>query len=420
MGFPSGGSGVYQIPTGIDPTGATDSTAGLQAAFDNVSKPVYIPPGDYSVTGLTIPANATIIGFNSQSYGPAQLTGQRSRIFLAPGSASPLLTADDSVNIATNIRLRDLWLDGNLVGPDTLVFPALASNFDRFCYIERCYITNGGKSGGVAGTSDECIYIGTNVATVKFIKCVIKWQGTLGNAGQGVAVVGNNINFESCLVGSFQGANQPSGINLGSGWDNRIVNCDIFACTRGITMAGYGQVVSDCGLDHMLDCAILNYTGYSVISNNHFHSNSQGANGGNPDILVANSNTIGLVIEGNAFAPVDGGVTNLVSYAVSQSGTGNLLSIRKNSFAPNRATLGETNYTGIQTSPTIPASGTAFAALGYDALWIFTDTGTGTSIVVDGKTYTIAASSTQSIFVRAGAAPTPTYTTAPTLTVINC
>lgn len=423
MGFPSGGgggSGIYQVPSNIDPTGVKDSTAGLQAAFNNVTAPVYIPPGDYSTTGLTIPANATILGFNSQSYGPAQTTGQRSRIFLAAGSTKPLISTDDTTVVATNIRLRDLWLDGNFVGPDCLVFGNLSSNTDRFSYVERCYITNGGTESGAAGISGEAAYIGTNVSTVKLFQCVIKWQSTTSlTSGEGIRVSGNNINIDSCLVGSFQGSSNPSGIDLGSGWDSRVVNCDVFDCSRGITVAGFGQVVSDCGLDHHIQMAILCYSGYSTISNNHFHSNSQGGSGGSPDIDVANNNTIGLVVEGNNFAPLDGGITNLVSYAVSQAGTGNLLIIRNNSYAPGRATLGETNYTGIQTTPAIPASGTAFAALAYDADWIFTDTSTGTSVVVDGITHDIAASSTQSIFVRAGAAPTPTYTTAPTLAVIN-
>lgn len=49
--------------SGVDPTGTTDSTAGLQSAITAAAnKNLYIPPGNYKVTSLTLSSPIAIIG----------------------------------------------------------------------------------------------------------------------------------------------------------------------------------------------------------------------------------------------------------------------------------------------------------------------------------------------------------------------
>lgn len=65
----------------------------------------------------------------------------------------------------------------------------------------------------------------------------------------------------------------------------------------------------------------------------------------------------------------------------------------------------------------VPASGTATAALPYDATFYITQTTAASSVAVQGQTIDIPIGGPTAVFVPAGQALTPTYTTAPTWVV---
>ena len=64
------GSPINVLDYGVDSTGATDSTAGLQAAITAAAaanKSVYVPAGTYKYTTLTIAASITMYGDGESS-----------------------------------------------------------------------------------------------------------------------------------------------------------------------------------------------------------------------------------------------------------------------------------------------------------------------------------------------------------------
>lgn len=105
--------GTALVGPGIDPTGATDSTAAIQAKLDAVRVAggglVFVPPGTYSVTGnLRLGSNTRLMG-----------AGWKSVIRLAAGTnttqanSKHVLTNHDPVGGNQGIHIESLWIDGN-------------------------------------------------------------------------------------------------------------------------------------------------------------------------------------------------------------------------------------------------------------------------------------------------------------------
>ena len=67
----------------------------------------------------------------------------------------------------------------------------------------------------------------------------------------------------------------------------------------------------------------------------------------------------------------------------------------------------------------VPASGTATAALPYDATYYITQATAASSVAVQGQTIDIPIGGPTAIRVPAGETLTPTYTTAPTWVVMG-
>ena len=67
----------------------------------------------------------------------------------------------------------------------------------------------------------------------------------------------------------------------------------------------------------------------------------------------------------------------------------------------------------------VPNSGAATAALPYDATFYITQTTAASSVAVQGQTIDIPIGGPTAVFVPAGQALTPTYTTAPTWVVMG-
>lgn len=97
-------TGTYSVLAfGADPTGATDSTAAIQEAIDAAAASggaiVYIPPGTYSVTGITLASRVSVVG-----------AGMGVTIIdLAASSDAPVLFGTS----VTDLVVRDLSVYGN-------------------------------------------------------------------------------------------------------------------------------------------------------------------------------------------------------------------------------------------------------------------------------------------------------------------
>ncbi|WP_254616498.1 hypothetical protein [Burkholderia metallica] len=86
---------------GVDPTGSTDSTTGLQAWLNSGSKSLYLPQGNYKYTSLTIPATVGLTIFGD---GPKSCLMQNGTGIKYPTQASTVFP--------TLGTIRDLCFDG--------------------------------------------------------------------------------------------------------------------------------------------------------------------------------------------------------------------------------------------------------------------------------------------------------------------
>lgn len=87
--------------TGVDPTGTTDSTIGIQAALNSGANVVYVPAGTYLISAtLNIPAYVTLYG-----------AGRGATMFYGPGlpANAPMLQNTQRNGVGTNT-----WLDSNI------------------------------------------------------------------------------------------------------------------------------------------------------------------------------------------------------------------------------------------------------------------------------------------------------------------
>jgi hypothetical protein len=185
--------GVAAIGAGIDPTGAADSTAAIQAKIDAVGVAggiVYVPTGTYSVTGLLLPSGVTLQGGNSggQVGGPSKLVYAGA----AGGTCiGPKVRTSDTINVGiiglsvdggglaaigidmyrtSYSRLRDGAVFGMQAGGVGVLFDANVSN--------QCYFNtaDGMKCDGVA--TGVRFQNGANAN---------RWEGgKIGNGGTGM------------------------------------------------------------------------------------------------------------------------------------------------------------------------------------------------------------------------------------------
>lgn len=119
--MPISTSPVDAVLRGADPTGATDSTAAIQAAVDyaiaNAIGAVYIPSGTYKIVGtITVPAPLTIFGV----YAPATSTvsqftriGGTVLVAGAGGTAGTPLINFTGATFSYGLRLSDLMFLGS-------------------------------------------------------------------------------------------------------------------------------------------------------------------------------------------------------------------------------------------------------------------------------------------------------------------
>lgn len=120
------GAAANVVDFGADPTGATDSTAAIQAAI-NSGKAVYVPNGTYLVTALTLGAGTILRGETKE------------RAILKGTAASSILTVS---GFKKHVEVSNLTLDGDDVATHGVEVIELF-----YGVIEKLYIHNMATSG---------------------------------------------------------------------------------------------------------------------------------------------------------------------------------------------------------------------------------------------------------------------------------
>jgi hypothetical protein len=125
---------VSVLDFGADPTGVADSTAAIQAA-QQASKYVYVPPGDYSVSGLRIYNKVNLIG-----------AGYENTRFIQRVANVPAIncTSDATVGQLLSLRLENFGVVGHASATVAAVkiealgaYAIYRSHFDMI--ISQCY-----------------------------------------------------------------------------------------------------------------------------------------------------------------------------------------------------------------------------------------------------------------------------------------
>lgn len=189
---------------GADPTGASDSSAAIQAALD-LQGAIYIPAGTYRI------ATTLVFKGDSEIFGD----GPGISILKWYGANTSTVMEDSSVATTTdinlNVTIRDLEIDGNSY--------ATGSTFGLKCYrvgyatFSNLYIHDCGSSLLRWGYSQA------DTRDVNIVNCRLEYART-GDACQGV---GTNITHSNCrafsagdtafaLLYDFDATTNPSGL----------------------------------------------------------------------------------------------------------------------------------------------------------------------------------------------------------------
>jgi len=312
----------------------TDDTAAIQAAIDAAAAAVggsapaggvvYLPPGKYRVSQLTMRAGTILRGASSGSYPDNNAIPGVSVLERIASTNLDLIAIPDGVNFC---RIFDLAIDGNKnnnTSGDGLHLADGAAGQESQIIIERCYFHDSPGSN---------LYLGHNRRANKVISGVFNYAGV-----DGITTSGSDNIIRNCIIGSNARAGICLGTTITQNWAasgspfaaavEHVVDNDIYGNAVGIALA---QSTSDCmvfgnGIDRNTKQGLTVYDGTSnVIECNSFHSNGTLANNTYAHIDVG-ANVAAVGIHGNNFGPLDAGVTNNASFCVNYGGaTGGII-----------------------------------------------------------------------------------------------
>ena len=298
---------IANIQAGV----STDDTAEIQAAID-AHDCVYFPPGTYRVTHIDLRSNSYIFGDGKVSK-IKQIIGTLPRYPEGDGIITMNLidanSTSNSVNNMTNIRIRDIGIEGNVVESGFYeTMAAIGAQAVSLVYIEGVYIT-AFQGDGI------CFYSGVDVAAEKhcenlFIRdCYIDGVNFDNR---------NGISFYDCTNGLVEGcyftrctrANMPSAIDF-EGRDFTYVRM------RNMTVRNcYFQTIGVSGTKAALGGYFWksNVNNITPIQNFLIEGNTFQATAGiffsspeNPDDVCASHN---IVIRNNAFLTTSGNIAH--------------------------------------------------------------------------------------------------------------
>ena len=395
----------------------------LQGAGENLTKFIctQTPPGGGGVFNLAMPGeiaditfdgNGTVVG--TSSYQVLSVGNGHAGVTW-PGSTLRRVTCTNiNPGVTNNGWNLIVWMSGTgspiidtliledvtVSGPSATSFDAMAINTFNVCYATRMNFLNlvrtpnfySGNTLIVAGLySNGCTSVGgviVNSAVLELLASGIKTDATFGNAGFNLAAP------KSMIVDSdFAGGLTLNGTNA----TQQFTNCRMSVSNGFFIRTAVSLLeVSTC----VFDSSIFVY-GPTASGPYHF-SNCAFSAGGGGAVFVSNSSA---VID----AHIEGG--SIPSGATLLSGC---------TLASTARISGLSYYNPVgPVTVAVPASGTATAALPYDATFYITQATAASSVAVQGQTLAIPIGGPTAVRVPAGETLTPTYTTAPTWVVMG-
>ncbi|MPQ99422.1 hypothetical protein GB931_16150 [Modestobacter sp. I12A-02628] len=258
---------------GIDPTGTTDSTAGLQAVVDAAADGarLWLPDGVHLVDGVVLRAGQTLSGPSARTYAGRAGSGARLRA-RAPGMTAPVLT------VGAFGRVTDIAVEGQgRTGP--AVRPA---GFG--VVLDRVTMTDGsvGYDGDyVSGTVLTGCQVHENDVGIKdvvdsmIVSCTVNANGSegisLGAGANDNTLLGNKVEWNdghgidvfqalhNVVVGGVVDRNGRTGI--------RVVECEHTTVT-GVVLRRNGRLAEDSPEDdchlYQRDCRSFLLTGVAT------------------------------------------------------------------------------------------------------------------------------------------------------------
>jgi parallel beta-helix repeat protein len=303
---------------GADPTGTTDSTTALQAAFDS-GQPVYIPAGRYLVctggTPLAWRAGLVVRGDYAGSYpGEDTITGV-TYLSRAAGANCDVIQAPDTVNYG---RMQDIAIDGNKNNNTAgYGFNIVDGAAGQTCNIvlDRCFIHDNPYSNVYVGYNRDAVWIrngiynyaGLDGVTVAGPDCHISGN-IVGHNGRGGVVLGTTASLQWGAA-----ATSPQSVDVA-----HVIRNDIYQNLVGVSVASGSSncMIQNNGIDRQYNEGISVYSGYSnSITGNALHSNGAAANDTYGHIHVG-AGVDSVAVSDNTYGPQDSGYPNVAAYCV--------------------------------------------------------------------------------------------------------
>lgn len=345
------------VSFGADPTGAADSTAAIQAAWEN-GLPVYAPAGNYLVGtgGVSLIWQPGLVFF-----GP--YAGTFPGLDTIPGIAYLHRVASTNADViqvpdGTNYgRMSDIAIDGNKTHNTAgygINLQDGAALQETEIHFTRCFIHDNPYSN---------FYLGNFRLANRLRDCTIMYSAT----GDGITVAGT----DNMISGNIIGDNGRCGIAVGTtisqnyaasgtAWDpadTQIYGNNIFKNDTGIAISsGVDNTVlamNIINLNNRQGITVYDQT-CNTIHANMLHGNSQATNNGYAHIDVGASVT-GVSISDNMFGAPDAGTTNVASWCVNVGSGASPGTISGNLGTMNATSSvnGLINQAGSNASPSI-------------------------------------------------------------------
>ena len=461
---------------GADPTGANDSTASWQAAAADAQKQggVVWAYGTYKLSGLPLysgvyyqgagPVGTTIVGANIRGLfantlvAGSSLTDCGISDMTIDGVTGPTGTTEGvhldssaSSNILTRgICFRRVHFKNCLAGINHAGNNASAGPMNNKVVAEDCVFENCAAGYELSGTYGveirNCHGLQNTVATVLNPQLQ---TGGAPNSGTGPTTVTRISGLHVEGLGNLTGGGTGNDWGIAySGSATRITDCEISNVSQSPihfgSQEGIGSLISDITIwgaggpgflgdgDNDTELtAIINYV-MSYTNRNPGIAGYYGAwgamnfGGGAWDVdnvLVADAsvNPPPHAMQVGYNAPNQLGQVRVSRFSCTSTSTGLFVLVAAESQTPMVLRISDSpGYNPVgPTTVAVPSSGTATAALPYDATFYITQATAASSVAVQGQTIAIPVGGPTAIRVPAGQTLTPTYSTAPTWVVMG-
>ena len=249
------GSAANILDYGADSTGATDSTTEIQAALNSGAKSVYVPPGTYLITALTITSEMVVYGEgklirNAVAYSPMiNITASNVEIdglkFDGAGAGSTIVTGNsaevavqatgtNSTSQITNIKIRNTVIDG-------VAGVGIRCDYANNCIIGSNIILNCGYAGILCLSIIDSVITKNRINNIDASSGPVNWYG-ITLTRDPTATTTLSARSANCIVteNTISNVVRWTGIDFHAANKCVISNNNVYYCKNGI----YAQYVS--------------------------------------------------------------------------------------------------------------------------------------------------------------------------------